>query len=267
MAKTGVVGRKPFEFNQYAKLPRVVCDDTWTMNSQCSTQWDGLRHWAYQSTGQFYNGNTLKDFFNEDRSMKSNVLGIQNWEKSGIVGRGVLLDFDRWRRKNNIEFSATPLNPHKITIDQLKATAKDQGTEIKFGDILFIRNGFTVEYAAHSDEEKKKMGTLFQCSGVEQGEQTLEWIWSNFSAVASDGITFEYWRKSDAYDETDYIHLTRPSERPRLLSARCAHCRMGYANRRDIQSRASSRILRRNWTLVILRQQRGKSEQPFAILP
>jgi hypothetical protein len=196
MAKTAVVGRKAFEFNQYAKLPRTVCDDVWTLNSQCSTQWDGLRHWAYQSTGQFYNGHTLKDFFNEDKSMKSDVLGIQNWEKSGIVGRGVLLDFNRWRKKQGLDFSALPLNPHKITIEQLKAVAADQGTEIKFGDILFVRTGFTQEYGPLSDEDKKKMGTMWQSSGLVQSEETLEWIWSNFSAVAGDGITFEYWRMS-----------------------------------------------------------------------
>lgn len=195
MAKTGVVGRKAFEMDQYAKPPRVVCDCVWTMNSQCSTQWDGLRHWAYQSTGEFYGGRTLKDFFNEDKSIKSHVNGIQIWEQTGIVGRGVLLDFDRWRRKQNIEFSATPLNPHKITVDQLKAVAEDHGTEINFGDILFVRTGFTKEYAALSDDDKKKMGTMWQSSGLVQSEQALEWIWSNFSAVVADHITLEYWRK------------------------------------------------------------------------
>lgn len=195
MAKTSVVGRKAFEFDQYAKLPRTVCDDVWTLNSQCSTQWDGLRHWAYQSTGQFYNGKTLTDFFNEDKTVKSNVLGIQNWEQTGIVGRGVLLDFDRWRKKQGIEFSATPLNPHRVTVEQLREVARDQGTEIRFGDILFMRTGFTAEYAGLNDEDKKNMGGLWKCSGLAQSEESLEWIWSNFSAVASDGITFEYWRK------------------------------------------------------------------------
>ena len=199
MAKTSVVGRKAFEMNQYAKLPRIVCDDVWTLNSQCSTQWDGLRHWANQKTGQFYNGHPLEDLFNEDKSIKSPdspVLGIQNWEKTGIVGRGILLDFERWRRAQGIEFSATPLNPHKITVDQLRAVAEAQGTEIKFGDLLFIRMGFTKEYAELSDEDKKNMGGKWMSSGLVQNEETLEYIWRNFSAVAADNITLEYWRKS-----------------------------------------------------------------------
>ena len=31
-------------------------------------------------------------------------------------------------------------------------------------------------------------------SGVEQSEGILEWIWSNFSAVAGDQPSFECWR-------------------------------------------------------------------------
>lgn len=195
LAESNVVGRKSFEFEQYCKHPRIVCDDVWSFNSQSSTQWDGLRHWAYQQTGQFYNGNTLTDFFNEDKSMKSNVIGIQNWEKTGIVGRGILLDFDRWRRAQGIEFDPLPFNPCKVTVDQLKAVARSQGTEIKFGDILFVRTGFTPAYQKLKSEDKQRISTMFQSSGLVQGEETLEFLWSNFSAVAGDGITFEYWRK------------------------------------------------------------------------
>lgn len=195
LAKSKVVGRQGFEMKQYAKHPRVVCDCVWTFNSQGSTQWDGLRHWAYQETGQFYNGRTLDDFFNEDKSIKSTVNGIQNWERNGIVGRGILLDFERWRRIKQIDFNPLPLSPHPITLDQLKEVAEFQETEIKFGDILFIRTGFKPAYQHLSLEDKAKMGTLWQSSGLVQSEETLEWIWNNFSAVAGDGITFEVWRK------------------------------------------------------------------------
>jgi hypothetical protein len=195
LAKSNVIGRQGFEMKQYAKLPRIVCDDVWTFNSQGSTQWDGLRHWADQKTGQFYNDRTLDDFFNEDKSIRSNVNGIQNWEKTGIVGRGILLDFERWRRVKKIDFNPLPLSPHPITLDQLKEVAKFQETEIKFGDILFIRTGFNPAYQKLSLEDKAKIGTLWQSSGIVQSEETLEWIWNNFSAVAGDGITFEVWRK------------------------------------------------------------------------
>ena len=63
-------------------------------------------------------------------------------KRNGIVGRGVLLDFDRWRRAQGIDFDPLPFNPSQITVDQLKLVAESQGTEIKFGDVLFIRTGF-----------------------------------------------------------------------------------------------------------------------------
>jgi hypothetical protein len=63
------------------------------------------------------------------------------WEEKGIVGRGILLDFDRWILAHNVEYH--PLIGHRdaITLEHLKAVAKYQGTEIKFGDILAIRTG------------------------------------------------------------------------------------------------------------------------------
>lgn len=63
-------------------------------------------------------------------------------------------------------------------------------------DILFVGMGFTKDYAASSEEVKKAMGGTFASSGLAQTEETLEWIWSNFSAAAANSITFEYWSKS-----------------------------------------------------------------------
>ena len=59
--------------------------------------------------------------------------------EKGIVGRGVLLDYHKWRLANNI-----PLNVFKreaIPLEHLLATAESQGVKFKFGDILFVRIG------------------------------------------------------------------------------------------------------------------------------
>jgi hypothetical protein len=63
--------QKPF-FNRAAfhqelihKGPRIVNDDIWTFNTQVSSQWDGLRHFAYQKEELFYNGVTLGDIHGE----------------------------------------------------------------------------------------------------------------------------------------------------------------------------------------------------------
>jgi len=54
-------GRQVFHQNLYAKPPRCVNDDVWTFNTQSSSQWDGLRHFAYQKERLFYNGVTMED--------------------------------------------------------------------------------------------------------------------------------------------------------------------------------------------------------------
>ena len=61
------------------------------------------------------------------------------WAERGIVGRGILLDFDSWCTANDVAYD--PYAGHPITLDQLEAVAESQATEIRFGDILFIRSG------------------------------------------------------------------------------------------------------------------------------
>lgn len=65
------------------------------------------------------------------------------FSEQGIVGRGILVDFHSWRQKQDdpslkdfdcFETSSIPLK-------HLKACLAAQGTEVRFGDILFIRTG------------------------------------------------------------------------------------------------------------------------------
>lgn len=55
------------------------------------------------------------------------------------MGRGVLLDFHRWRLANNIDMEI--FKDNSIPVKYLKAVAESQGTEIKWGDILIVRVG------------------------------------------------------------------------------------------------------------------------------
>lgn len=184
-------GRQPFSKNVFNKAPRCVNDDTWTFNTQSSSQWDGLRHFAYQKERRFYNGKTLDDIIGDP---KSTTLGIQSFAKRGIIGRGVLLDFESWRLKNDISVDHFKSQP--IRLDHLKAVAESQGTEIKFGDILLIRSGYCKAFQEKSKENQSELESLSKVSppnfvGVEQSEQVLEWVWNNFSAVAGDQPAFE----------------------------------------------------------------------------
>lgn len=70
---SGFFNRKLFHQDLFAKPPRCVNDDVWTFNTQVSSQWDGLRHYAYQKERKFYNGVTMEDIHEEG----SDVNGVQ----------------------------------------------------------------------------------------------------------------------------------------------------------------------------------------------
>ena len=54
-------GRAPFHQSIRHKSPRVINDDTLTLNTQAASQWDGFRHYAYQEEGLFFGGRTQQE--------------------------------------------------------------------------------------------------------------------------------------------------------------------------------------------------------------
>ncbi|GME63438.1 hypothetical protein GTA08_BOTSDO05670 [Neofusicoccum parvum] len=189
-------GRQVFHKHVYQKPPRIVNDDVWTFNTQSSSQWDGLRHFAYQKEQRFYNGVTLDDIHGEHAT---NVNGIHAWSEKGIVGRGILLDWHTWRLEHNVGYE--PFKTGSIPLSQLHACAKDQGVEIKFGDILLIRSGYLAAYNTMGKSELSALSKVVPptFTGVEQSEGMLQWIWENFSAVAGDQPSFECWPSQKEY--------------------------------------------------------------------
>ncbi|RMD41679.1 hypothetical protein DV735_g3455, partial [Chaetothyriales sp. CBS 134920] len=199
--KTGIRQQKPlfhrdaFIKKVYQKKPRIVHDETWTFNTQSSSQWDGLRHFGYQTAGgRFYNNATVDDIAAGDFT-----LGIQHAAmRGGITGRGILVDFARWatttdqgrRAVGGKSFASTA-----ITLDWLKQTLAYQGTQIRYGDILIVRSGFFGAWRALTAEQRAALQEARSPSlgGVEQSDEVLRWIWDNFSAVAADHPSFERW--------------------------------------------------------------------------
>lgn len=63
--------------------------------------------------------------------------------EQGIVGRGILVDLYSWRQKQDDpalkEFNC--FETSSIPLKDIKACLAAQGTEVKFGDILFTRTG------------------------------------------------------------------------------------------------------------------------------
>ena len=201
---TPIFGRQMFHKDVYQKTPRIVHDDTWTFNTQSSTQWDGLRHFGYQKAQRFYNDTTLEDIAgtSDKGSRNPNILGVQNAvQHGGVAGRGVLVDIHRWLQTANGKYvvgsdtTFHPLQSSGIPLDWLKQCLADQNTHIQYGDILFVRSGFMSAYRSltHADIEAKTQESPPQVCGVAQSLDTIQWIWENFSAVAGDQPAFEQW--------------------------------------------------------------------------
>ncbi|KAH9901986.1 hypothetical protein F4778DRAFT_135115 [Xylariomycetidae sp. FL2044] len=188
--------RALFHQELIAKAPRTVNDDVWTFNSQVSTQWDGLRHFAYQKEKLFYGGVEQKQIYAvNQRGEPATVLGIHAWAEHGIVGRGILVDYHSWRTSQSEVRAYDSFDSSSIPLSDLKACLEAQGTEVKFGDILIIRSGFTASWATKSTDEVWDHQNIVPhpFGGVQQSEEMIRWIWDNFSAVAGDQPSFECW--------------------------------------------------------------------------
>jgi kynurenine formamidase len=185
--------RQAFHHHVYLKSPpRVVVDDTWSFNSQVSSQWDGLRHIGYQAERLFYGGVTPEEIVGDAAGTK---IGIHNMAEQGIVGRGVLLDFHRWREETGRVPDYNAFETGSITLQNLLDVANHQGTTFRRGDILLIRSGWFAALDALTTESQKALAMregFPTLSGLEQSTEMLEWLWSNhFAAVGGDAASFE----------------------------------------------------------------------------
>ncbi|GJD01148.1 hypothetical protein ColKHC_09973 [Colletotrichum higginsianum] len=140
---------------------RTVNDDVLHFNTQCSSQWDGFRHYAWV-------------------------------EKGGIVGRGVLLDYAGFCARHAIPLDAFASS--SISLAHLRQVAAEQGVAFRPGDILLVRSGFTAGYNAKDEAAQRAVAARASPDflGVEPTAEVLRWIWeSGFAAVAGDAPSFE----------------------------------------------------------------------------
>jgi kynurenine formamidase len=174
--------RKPLRHEVFA-LERNSWDDKIdNFSLQGSTQWDGFRHVRAREHG-FYTGITV------DPPEMGERLGIEKWCERGIVGRGVLLDVERNGRE-----SYDPLALHRVTADELRYVAERQGVEVRAGDVLCIRFGWTRAYRTLGTAEREEMAAQRwpPFVGLEAGENTARQLWDwGVSAVACDNPAVE----------------------------------------------------------------------------
>ena len=103
-------------------------DDAINMPVQAATHWDSLGHIFLDD--KMYNG------FDARRVDGGgvHVLGIEH-TRSMMVGRGVLLDVPRLKGVDWLD------DGYGISNDELDATAKAQGVEVRKGDFVIVRTG------------------------------------------------------------------------------------------------------------------------------
>lgn len=112
-------------------------------------------------------------------------------DHGGIVGRGVLLDYARWRAETGKTPSKVDART-AITIDELDEVAAYQNVSFRTGDILIVRTGFTVWHDTTATEERNAALDKGEFIGVEPSMKSVRWLWNHhFAAVAGDTLSFE----------------------------------------------------------------------------
>ncbi|KAH6660893.1 hypothetical protein BKA67DRAFT_510893 [Truncatella angustata] len=170
-----------------------VLDDEVSFNTQASSQWDGLCHFAHQGTGLGYNGVRVTKAGLEDPDERGDLPGLEHWHKrGGVVGRGVLLDYLAYTRAKGITYE--PFSRYAITIEDLENVAAFQKTDFRKGDILIVRAGVAEALEGLNGEEQ--LGLMIKgqggMAGVEGSEDAAKWFWNkHFAAVAGDTFAFE----------------------------------------------------------------------------
>ncbi|KAE9582071.1 hypothetical protein CGCF415_v013435 [Colletotrichum fructicola] len=192
--------RKLLELHTINKAPlKHAHDDEWSFNSQCSSQWDGFRHYAYQEQGLYYMGRTAADFAG---SPVAN--GIQHVSHKGIAGRAVFIDWYAWAQKQGVVVDA--FSSHEVPFNELMEamTAQGLGKDVlRPGDIVVLRFGYLAQYESMTLERRRELDELYKtCKpdniGVKPSVELLEFLWNNqIAAICGDTRSLEVWPCKD----------------------------------------------------------------------
>jgi Putative cyclase len=68
---------------------------------------------------------------------------------------------------------------HRISTADLDKVAKSQDVELRVGDILFVRTGYTEWYNTSDKEEQIRVAKQYppDIVGIEQTEDSIRWLW------------------------------------------------------------------------------------------
>jgi hypothetical protein len=150
-----------------------------SFNPQASSQLDGLAHVRAREAG-YYDGSM-------DLERARGVLGIHHWARSGIAGRGVLLDAMGDAMHRGIGWS--PFDGVGLSATDLTDIAARQRVELRRGDILLVRTGWAAAYLALPPTHRPATSSW---NGLTAAEGTAAFLWdTGIALVGSDNPAVE----------------------------------------------------------------------------
>lgn len=153
---------------------------------QCSSQWDGLRHFGDADYG-FYNGASLAEVTRPGPGR----LGMEHWARRGIAGRGLLLDVPRALVGEGV--SPDPFDFFPIGPELLARVAELERVELRAGDVLLVRTGWIEAYEGLDPTGREALAAQVRPGSPGLfGEDIPAFLWDNrIAAVAADNPGLE----------------------------------------------------------------------------
>jgi len=181
-AKPALFGRAKVAHRVVPLGPMAHDDILDNLNTQESTQWDGLAHVGHGRHEAFYNGVRVSEI----REGANARLGIHHWSDK-FAGRGVLLDAFAYRKAQGRPVN--PLQKDAYTVAELEGALKAQGTTLQPGSVLLVRTGWMEAYEKCTPEEKEALSPFdsIRSIGIEPSRETVAWLWNHrVAAIATD---------------------------------------------------------------------------------
>lgn len=155
---------------------------------QGSSQIDGLGHVRYREYG-YWGGR-------EDDAVDKGEIGISHWAEHGIVGRGVLIDVERFAEVAGYAsydvMERLPVGP-----DAIAAVAAAEGVQLAGADFLLLRTGWQRAYRRLEVEARQTLldqlrGGNLHCPGLDGSRETARWLWDHGTVgVLADNLAVE----------------------------------------------------------------------------
>lgn len=155
---------------------------------QGSSQIDGLGHIRYREYG-YWGGR-------EDDAVDRGEIGISHWAKHGIVGRGILIDVERYADAAGFA-GYDPLERVAVGPEAIAAIAAAEGVELSGADFLLLRTGWQREFrrlelVARQGLLDALRGANLHSPGLDGTRETARWLWDQGTVgVLADNLAVE----------------------------------------------------------------------------